>query len=116
MTDSDPTATTKQAMQFESLLAQCRDLVCEQLAQALAGMLDKANDTISVLVTETQDQDVRNLYLEARDKALAQRQTIEEQFRAHYLREFQARSDRMKKWAKVLPNLTRLQSSSIWWA
>ncbi len=110
MTNSDPTATTKQAMPFESLLAQCRDLVCEQLAQALAGMLDKADGTISVLINETQDQDVRKLYLEARDKALAQRKTIEEQFRAHYLREFQARSNRMNK---IGQSFAEIDSSSV---
>jgi len=109
MTNSDPTAT-KQAMPFDSLLAQCRDLVCEQLAQALAGMLDKADDTISVLINETQDQDVRKLYLEARDKALAQRKTIEEQFRAHYLREFQARSNRMNK---IGQSFAEFDSSSV---
>jgi hypothetical protein len=110
MTNSDPTATTKQAMPFDSLLAQSRDLVCERLAQALAGMLDKADDTISVLINETQDQDVRKLYLEARDKALAQRKTIEEQFHAHYLREFQARSNRMNK---IGQSFAEFDSSSV---
>ncbi|MBI3529635.1 MAG: DUF1631 domain-containing protein [Betaproteobacteria bacterium] len=84
-------------MPFDSLLAQSRDLVCERLAQALAGMLDKLDDTISALINETQDGDERTLYLEAKDRALAQRKTIEELFRAHYLREFQARSNRIKK-------------------
>lgn len=97
MTDSNPPVTTKPAMPFDSLLAQSRDLVRERLAQALDGMLDKMDDTLSALIFETQDHDLRTLYLETRDKALAQRKTIAEQFRAHYLREFQVRSNRVKK-------------------
>src|SRR6266446_11000006 len=97
MTNSDPAATTKQATSFDSLLVQGRDLVCERLAQALDGMFDKMDDTVSALVNETQDPDVRKLYLETKDKAFTQRKTIEENFRAHYLREFQARSNRTKK-------------------
>src|SRR6266850_6699453 len=97
MIDSNQPVTTKQATSFDSLLVQCRDLVCERLAQALDGMLDKMDDTLSALIFETQDRDLRTTYLETRDKALEQRQTIAEQFRAHYLREFKVRSNRVKK-------------------
>jgi len=97
MIDSNPPVSTKQATSFDSLLLQCRDLVCERLAQALDGMLDKMDGTLSALIFETQDRDLRTTYLETRDKALEQRQTIAEQFRAHYLREFKVRSNRVKK-------------------
>jgi hypothetical protein len=97
MIDSNPPVTTKQALPFDSLLVQCRDLVCERLALALDGMLDKMDGTLSALIFETQDRDLRTTYLETRDKALEQRQTIAEQFRAHYLREFKVRSNRVKK-------------------
>ena len=97
MTDPNPPVTAKQAMPFDSLLAKSRDLVCERLAEALDGMLDKMDGTLSALIFETQDNDLRSLYLETRDKALGQRNAIAEQFRAHYLREFQVRSNRVKK-------------------
>lgn len=97
MTDSNLPVTAKHATPFDSLLVQSRDLVCERLAQALDGMLDKMDGTLSALIFETQDHDLRTLYLETRDKALAQRETIAEQFRAQYLREFQVRSNRVKK-------------------
>src|SRR5882762_10772271 len=109
MTESNPPGTTKQAMPFDSLLVQGRDLVCERLAQALDGMFDKMDDTVSALVNETQDPDVRKLYLETKDKALTQRKTIEENFRSHYLREFQARSNRTKKTGQ---SFSELDSSS----
>src|SRR6266404_3132267 len=97
MIDSNPPVTTKQATSFDSLLVQCRDLVCERLALALDGMLDKMDGTLSALIFETQDRDLRTTYLETRDKALEQRQTIAEQFRGHYLRKFKLRSNRVKK-------------------
>jgi hypothetical protein len=97
MTDSNQSVTTKQANPFDTLLAQSRDLVCERLTQAMSGMLDKAPDTLSAMSIESQDRDVRALYLETRDMVLGQRKAIEEMFRVQYLREFQARSNRMKK-------------------
>jgi hypothetical protein len=110
MIDSNLPITTKQAMPFDSLLAQSRDLVCERLAQALGGMLDKVDDTLSALINETQDRDVRTLYLEAKDKALAQRKTIAELFGAQYLKEFQVRSNRVKKTGQ---SFSEFDSSSL---
>ncbi len=86
-----------QVTPFDNILAQCRDLFCERLATALAGMLDKADDALSALESETRDTHAQTLYREVRDKALPQRDKIEAQFRARYLREFQQRSNRAKK-------------------
>jgi hypothetical protein len=86
-----------QATSFDSLLAQCRDLVCERLVLALAGMLDKAPDTLSALASEARDPQAQKLYTVTRNKVLAQRETIATQFRLRYLREFQERSNRVKK-------------------
>ena len=61
MIDSNLPVTKKQAMPFDSLLAQSRDLVCERLAQALESMLDKVDDTLCALTNETQDPDLRTL-------------------------------------------------------
>jgi hypothetical protein len=95
--DSDPVAATPQATPFDTILAQCRDLVCGRLDQALAGMLDKVDDALSALISETRDPKMQKIYAQARDKALTQREAIEKQFRARYLREFQQRSNRVKK-------------------
>ena len=95
--NSDPVAATPQATPFDNILAQCRDLVCERLCQALAGMLDKVDNALSALINETRDPKVQKIYAQTRDKALTQREAIEKQFRARYLREFQQRSNRVKK-------------------
>ena len=95
--NSDPVTATPQPTPFDSLLAQCRDLVSERLSLALSGMLDKVDDALSALISETRDANVQKLYSQTRDKALAQREAIEKQFRARYLREFQQRSNRVKK-------------------
>ncbi len=86
-----------QVTPFDNILAQSRDLFCERLATALAGMLDKADDALTALKSEIRDADVQALYRETRDKVLAQREKIEIQFRVRYLREFQLRSNRSKK-------------------
>ena len=86
-----------QVTPFDNILAQCRELFCERLATALAGMLDKADDALIALESETRDTQAQALYREVRDKALPQRDKIEAQFRAQYLREFQQRTNRAKK-------------------
>jgi hypothetical protein len=86
-----------QATSFDSLLAQCRDLVCERLVLALAGMLDKAGDALSALASEARDPQAQKLYTVTRNKVLAQRETIAKQFRLRYLHEFQERGNRVKK-------------------
>ena len=86
-----------QVTPFDNILAQSRDLFCERLATALAGMLDKADNALTALESEVRDVDAQALYRETRDKVLAQREKIETQFRVRYLREFQLRSNRSKK-------------------
>jgi hypothetical protein len=95
--NSDAPGATPQATPFDTILAQCRDLVCERLSAALSGMLDKVDGALSALISETRDVNAQKLYSQTRDKALAQREAIEKQFRARYLREFQQRSNRVKK-------------------
>lgn len=86
-----------QATPFDNILMQARDLFSERLAVAMAGMLDKADAALSALESETRDTEAQALYRETRDKALSQREKIETQFRARYLREFQIRSNRARK-------------------
>ncbi len=95
--DSDPVAAVPQAASFDSILAQCRDLVGDRLSQALAGMLDKADEALSALVNESRDEATQTLYRETRDKVLAQRESFEKLFRTRYQAEFQKRSNRVKK-------------------
>jgi hypothetical protein len=95
--NSDSGTPTTQLTPFDSILTQCRDLVCERLSAALSGMLDKVDDALSALINETREANAQKLYSQTRDKALAQREAIEKQFRTRYLREFQQRSNRVKK-------------------
>ncbi|HKB83020.1 MAG TPA: DUF1631 family protein [Burkholderiales bacterium] len=94
-----------QATSFDSLLAQCRDLVCGRLDQALAGMLNKADNALSALAGEARDPQAQKLYTVTRNKVLAQRDTIATQFRMRYLREFQERSNRVKKIGDSFANI-----------
>jgi hypothetical protein len=82
---------------FDGLLAQCRDLACAQLDQAMAGMLEKADASLSELVTKTPDRDTKKLYQEAQDAVRKQRAEIAKSFRDAYLAEFKLRSDQGRK-------------------
>src|SRR5579859_3036226 len=93
----DAPGATAQATPFDTILAQSRDLACDRLSAALSGMLDKVDGALSALINESRDASAQRLYAQTRDKALAQREAIEKQFRARYLREFQQRSNRVKK-------------------
>ena len=79
------------AAQFERLLTECRDLACQRLSQSLAGMLDKADDTLWELSNATQEREAQKLYAEAKDKLLPRRKDVEERFRSRFLAEFDNR-------------------------
>ena len=85
------------ATPFDGILEKSRDLICGRLDQAIAGMLDKSEEALSALVSETQSQEERDLYQRTKDIALAQRQTIEQQFQARYRGNFRQRSNRARK-------------------
>jgi len=85
---------SQHAQQFEQLLKECRDLICERLAESIASMLDKAGDTLWQWSTSTQDRDTQRLYMEAKDKLLAQRKALEDSFRNRYLTQFDERAGR----------------------
>ncbi len=86
-----------QTSQFDALLVQCRDLACSRLADSLAAMLDKADESIATLLDTIQDQEEKKVYLAARDVASSQRAVIEKQFKIRYQGEFQQRTNRVKK-------------------
>jgi hypothetical protein len=94
-----------QASPFDNILAQCRDLFAERLVAAVSGMLDQADDALVELMHGTRDPRTQELYRETRDRALAQREMIETQFRARYLREFQQRSNHAKKIGGALDDI-----------
>src|SRR5688572_31596188 len=97
MRDFDRPAPSPQAAQFERLLKECQDLALGRLEKSLSAMLDKVEDALWGLANNAQDRETRDVYLTAKDKALANRQVIEEQFRASYLSEFETRSGRASK-------------------
>ena len=75
--DTSPAQETQQATHFDGILEQSRDLMCERLDQAVAGMLDKAKDALSARINETRNFEERRLYEDARAVAMAQRETME---------------------------------------
>lgn len=97
MGHADLPMATQGTSVFDGLLTQCRDLVCAQLDQAIAGMFDKADAALAELAAKTQDREKQKLYLAARDAAGTQRAAMEKTYRVRYLGEFNQRSNRARK-------------------
>jgi len=97
MREFDRPIPSQQAAQFDRILKECQDLACTRLSQSVSSMLDKAEETLWGLANQTQDRETRNIYLQAKDKAIAERKVIEEQFRSNYLAEIRKRAQRDKK-------------------
>jgi hypothetical protein len=92
--DRAPAPSNQHAPQFDRVLKECEDLAVVRLGASVARMLDKATDALWGLAEQTTDRAQRDLYLKAKDKALGERRTIEEQFRANYLTECRTRARR----------------------
>jgi hypothetical protein len=91
MRDFDRPAPNPQEAQFERLLKECQGLALDRLMRSVSAMLDKVEDALWGLANNTHDRELRDLYITAKDKALAQRKYIEDQYRANVLAEFDAR-------------------------
>ena len=71
MREFDRPAPSQQAAQFERLLKECQDLALERLSRSVAGMLDKVEDALWGLANQRMDREVRDLYIDVKDLALA---------------------------------------------
>ncbi|MEO8629402.1 MAG: DUF1631 family protein, partial [Betaproteobacteria bacterium] len=97
MRDLDASSPDPQAAQFQRLLKECQTLAWERIATSVSAMLDKVDDSLWGLADQTQDRELRDLIISAKDKALSQRKLIETQFHDNYLAEFHARTRREQK-------------------
>ena len=97
MRDFERTSADPQAAQFERLLNECQKLALDRQSQSVTTMLDQAEETLWGLADQVMDRELRNLYITAKDKVVAERKTIEEQFQKTYLSEFERRAKREVK-------------------
>ena len=87
---------SQQASSFEYLLEECRNLFCERLRGAIAGMLEKADESLVEMTTRVQNREAQQTYQETRKVLSAQRRTLETKFYESYLKEFQAHTSKLK--------------------
>ncbi len=90
---------------FERLLGESRDLVCERLARALAGMLDQSLEALSTLAGATQAAEAQLLYRETGQKIRGNRDTLEREFRRFFLRDFERRCTTVKGGAQTFSDI-----------
>jgi hypothetical protein len=87
---------SQQASSFESLLDESQQLVCERLSAAIAGMLEKADESLVDLTTETHNREAQQLFQDTRKVLAAQRQALETKFLESYIKEFQKRTSKVR--------------------
>jgi hypothetical protein len=93
------------ASPFDSLLAQSKDLVGDRVSEALAAMLDKADETLSTMMGETQSTETQELYRKTRDAALANRNEFEKVFRTRFGKDFDSRASKVRKVTQSLSDI-----------
>jgi len=86
----------RQASSFDSILDECLSLFCAQLRAAMAGMLDKADESLTALTTATQNRDLQKVYQEARKVLGEKRPAFETRFNEFFLGQFQKRTSKLK--------------------
>lgn len=72
-------------------------MAVERLSGSLTSMLDKVEETLWTMAESTTDRDERDLYMQAKDQAKAQRAAIEKQFRQRFESEFEQRATKNAK-------------------
>jgi hypothetical protein len=95
-----PVRENRQSAQFDEILRQARDAMCERLDDAIASMLDHAAENLLALINDTRDLAERRNYEEAREVAVKRRATIEAYFQEQYVEEFQRRCNRARKFGE----------------
>ena len=91
---------------YDALFAQSRDLLCDGLCAGLATIMAGADVAITEALDKASDQELTKIMMEARDLARAQRSTIEKQFREKYTTEFRKATNKAKKIAASLADIS----------
>ena len=91
---------------FDALFAQSRDLLCEGFSASLATIMAGADTSITEALDKATDQELKKIMMEARDLARTQRPTIEKQFREKYTTEVRKATNKAKKIAASLADIS----------
>src|SRR5688572_5892766 len=91
---------------FDALFAQSRDLLCDSLCAGLAKIMGGADASITEALDKATDQELKKIMMEARELARAQRPTIEKQFREKYTTEVRKATNKAKKIATSLADIS----------
>ena len=91
---------------FDALFAQSRDLLCDGLCAGLATIMAGADASITEALDKATDQELKKIMMEARELARTQRPTIEKQFREKYTTEVRKATNKAKKIAASLADIS----------
>lgn len=91
---------------FDAILIQSRDLFRDRICEAVGHMLDGADESLTKLSEKSNEDELKRLYLDARDVTASNREVIEAQFRTRFMGEFQKRTNKAKKIGESLTDFS----------
>lgn len=77
---------------FDNLFEECQALVFDRLHKAVAGMLEKADESLAALADKNKKREVQQMYQDARKAIAAQRRNLETEFDRAFVKEITKRA------------------------
>jgi hypothetical protein len=77
---------------FDNLFEDCQNLVFGKVHAAVAGMLDKADESLAALAEKNKKREVQQMYQDARKAIAAQRRNLEAEFDKAFVKEITKRA------------------------
>jgi len=99
------TEEAQTSVSFDHLLDQSCNLVGDRLRVAVATMLEKSDESLTTLISGTQNRDAQQLYQDARKVLASGRSKLETEFHKAFLSEFQKHTSKIKDSAQSFAEL-----------
>jgi hypothetical protein len=84
------------ASSFDQILAESRDLVCARLREALGGMLQKADESLTAMLGNSPSKETLELHQQVKKTLLAEGDKLQTEFHMAYLKDFGRKTSRVK--------------------
>ena len=99
------TEEAQTSVSFDHLVDESCNLVGDRLRAAVATMLEKSDESLTTLISGTQNRDAQKLYQDARKVLASGRSKLETEFHKAFLSEFQKHTSKIKDAAQSFSEL-----------
>jgi len=101
----DVTEEAQTSVSFDHLIDESCNLVGDRLRAAVAAMLEKSDESLTTLISATQNREAQQLYQDARKVLASGRAKLETEFHKAFLTEFQKHTSKIKDAAQSFAEL-----------